>query len=266
MVALTRRAVLAGLSAFGALPAAAQSGWPNRPITMVHGLPPGGSVDGIVRIISEGLSTRLGQSVVVDARPGAGATLAATQVARAAPDGYTLLGIPSGHAVSAAMYRKLAYQPVDDFTYISTVTEYPFVLVTYPEHPIKTFKDLVATGAFAERAAALRRSQWNAAASVGRVVLARRRHPRATGAVSRQSAGGRRPARQAARLHARSAHGASRSDQGRPVARARDDRRDAFLRAADVPTVAEHGIRTTSSAPGRAWSAPRDCRTTSSSG
>ena len=151
MVALTRRAVLAGLSSLGALPAAAQSGsgagnWPNRPITMVHGLPPGGSVDGIVRIVAEGLSTRLGQPVVVDARPGAGATLAATQVARATPDGYTLLGIPSGHAVSAAMYRKLAYQPVDDFTFISTVTEYPFVLVTYPEHSIKTFKDLVAAG------------------------------------------------------------------------------------------------------------------------
>ena len=147
MVALTRRAVLAGLSAFGAMPAAAQSSaWPNRPITMVHGLPPGGSVDGIVRIISEGLSTRLGQSVVVDARPGAGATLAATQVARAAPDGYTLLGIPSGHAVSAAMYKKLAYRPVDDFSYISTVTEYPFVLVTHPEHSIRTLKDLVAAG------------------------------------------------------------------------------------------------------------------------
>ena len=114
---------------------------------MVHGLPPGGSVDGIVRIISEGLSTRLGQSVVVDARPGAGATLAAGQVARAAPDGYTLLGIPSGHAVSAAMYRKLAYRPVEDFTFISTVTEYPFVLVTHPEHPAKTLKDLVAAGA-----------------------------------------------------------------------------------------------------------------------
>ena len=144
MVALTRRKVLAGLSALGAMPAAAQAAWPNRPITMVHGLPPGGSVDGIVRIISEGLSTRLGQQVVVDARPGAGATLAAGQVARATPDGYTLLGIPSGHAVSAAMYRKLAYKPVEDFSFISTVTEYPFVLVTHPEHAAKTLKDLVA--------------------------------------------------------------------------------------------------------------------------
>jgi tripartite-type tricarboxylate transporter receptor subunit TctC len=113
---------------------------------MVHGLPPGGSVDGIVRIIADGLSGKLGQQLVVDARPGAGATLAAGQVARSAPDGYTLLGIPSGHAVSAAMYRKLAYRPVEDFTFISTVTEYPFVLVTHPDHPAKTLKDLVAAG------------------------------------------------------------------------------------------------------------------------
>ena len=146
MVALTRRSVLAGLSALGAVPAAAQGTWPNRPITLVHGLPPGGSVDGIARIIADGLSARLGQQVVVDARPGAGATLAAGQVARAAPDGYTLLGIPSGHAVSAAMYKKLAYRPVDDFTFISTVTEYPFVLVTHAEHPIRTLADLVAAG------------------------------------------------------------------------------------------------------------------------
>jgi tripartite-type tricarboxylate transporter receptor subunit TctC len=144
MGALTRRAVLAGLSALGAMPARAQSGWPNRPITMVHGLPPGGSVDGIVRIIADGLSSKLGQQVVVDARPGAGATLAAGQVARATPDGYTLLGIPSGHAVSAVMYKKLAYRPVEDFTFISTVTEYPFVLVTHPDHPAKTLKDLIA--------------------------------------------------------------------------------------------------------------------------
>src|SRR5262249_26373947 len=142
------------LSALGAtpaatpaiMPAAAQSGWPNRPITMVHGLPPGGSVDGIVRLISDGLSAKLGQSVVVDARPGAGATLTATQVARSAPAGYTLLGIPSGHAVSAAMYRKLAYQPVDDFTFISTVTEYPFVLFTHADHSIKTLQDMVKLG------------------------------------------------------------------------------------------------------------------------
>ena len=146
MAVITRREVLAGLSALGAMPAAAQSEWPNRPITMVHGLPAGGSVDAVVRIVAEGLSRRVGQSVVVDSRPGAGATLAAAQVARAAPDGYTLLGIPSGHAVSAAMYRKLAYKPVDDFSYISTVTEYPFVLITHPEHPIKTLQDLVEVG------------------------------------------------------------------------------------------------------------------------
>ena len=176
---------------------------------MVHGLPPGGSVDGIVRIIAEGLSTRLGQSVVVDARPGAGATLAAAQVARAAPDGYTLLGIPSGHAVSAAMYRKLAYRPVDDFTFISTVTEYPFVLVTHPEHAIKTLKDLVAAGR-SQKEPLLYGGPNGTLQHLSVELFARHRGmPRAAGAVSRQSAGGGRPARQAPRLHARSADRAS---------------------------------------------------------
>ena len=149
MVEITRRDMLGGLSATGlaasgVLPAAAQA-WPSRPITLVHGLPPGGSVDAIARIVGEGLSSRLGQPVVIEAKPGAGGTSAAAQVARAAPDGYTLLAIPSGHAVSAAMYKTLPYAPVDDFTFIGMTTEYPLVVITYAESPIKNLKDLIAT-------------------------------------------------------------------------------------------------------------------------
>jgi tripartite-type tricarboxylate transporter receptor subunit TctC len=143
MTILTRRAMLGGLSALATFPARAQSTWPNRPITIVHGLPPGGAVDIIARIVAEGLSKRLGQQVVVDARPGAGGTLAAGQVARAAPDGYTLLAIPSGHAVAAGMYSRLPYRPVDDFTMISMITEYPFVMVTYSDHPVRSVADLI---------------------------------------------------------------------------------------------------------------------------
>ncbi len=150
MVEITRRTLLAGLSATGltatgAMPAAADT-WPSRPITLVHGLPPGGSVDAIARIVADGLSTRLGQTVLVEARPGAGGTSAASQVARATPDGYTLLAVPSGHAVSAAMYKKLPYAPVDDFTFIGMTTEYPLVVITYGDSPIKTLKDLIAAG------------------------------------------------------------------------------------------------------------------------
>jgi len=110
---------------------------------MIHGFPPGGAVDVVARIVAEGLSKRLGQQVVVDARPGAGGTLAAGQVARAAPDGYSLLAIPSGYAVAAAMYRRLPYRPVYDFAMISMTIEYPFVMVTYSDHPIRTVADLI---------------------------------------------------------------------------------------------------------------------------
>jgi tripartite-type tricarboxylate transporter receptor subunit TctC len=144
-IAVTRRAALAGLAALAAGPARAQPGWPARAITLVHGLAPGGPSDIIARIIAEGLARRLGQQVVVDARPGAGGRVAAGQIARAAPDGYTLMTIPSGHAVSAALYKNLPYRTIDDFSMISLLTEYPFVVVTHADHPIRTLADLIST-------------------------------------------------------------------------------------------------------------------------
>jgi tripartite-type tricarboxylate transporter receptor subunit TctC len=144
-IAVTRRAALAGLAALAAGPARAQPGWPARAITLVHGLAPGGPSDIIARIIAEGLARRLGQQVVVDARPGAGGRVAAGQIARAAPDGYTLMTIPSGHAVSAALYKNLPYRTIDDFSMISLLTEYPFVVVTHVDHPIRTLADLIST-------------------------------------------------------------------------------------------------------------------------
>jgi tripartite-type tricarboxylate transporter receptor subunit TctC len=144
-IAVTRRTALAGLAAFAARPARAQPGWPARAITLVHGLAPGGPSDIIARIVAEGLARRLGQQVVVDARPGAGGRVAAGQIARTAPDGYTLMTIPSGHAVSAALYKNLPYRTIDDFSMISLLTEYPFVVVTHADHPIRTLADLIST-------------------------------------------------------------------------------------------------------------------------
>jgi tripartite-type tricarboxylate transporter receptor subunit TctC len=146
MGAITRRALLAGMSVAACAPARAQTSWPDRPITLVHGLAPGGPSDIIARIIAEGLTRRLGQQVVVDARPGAGGRVAAAQVAKASPDGYTLMGIPSGHAVAAALYRALSYRTIDDFAMISMLTEYPFVAVTHAESPIRTFSGLIDAG------------------------------------------------------------------------------------------------------------------------
>ena len=144
MAALPRRTVLAGLSATAALPATrAFAAWPERNITMIHGLAAGGGVDVSARLIAEGLSKRLGHQIVVEPRPGAAGTLAAAQVARAAPDGYTLGYIPSGHAVAAATYKSLPYHPTGDFTIVGQAIEFPFVIVTHPEHAIRNIPDLI---------------------------------------------------------------------------------------------------------------------------
>src|SRR5687768_8778639 len=146
MMAITRRGALAGLSAAAVLrPDRALAAWPERNISLLHGLTAGGGVDVSARLIAEGLSRRLGHQVVVEPKPGAAGTLAAAQVARATPDGYTLGFIPSGHAVSAATYKALPYQAIDDFTIVSQAIEFPFVIVTHPEHPIRTVADLIKT-------------------------------------------------------------------------------------------------------------------------
>lgn len=145
MIALTRRTVLAGLTTLAAVPARPNPAWPNRPITLVHGFVAGGATDVVARILAEGLTRRLGQQVVVDPRPGASGTAAAGHVARAVPDGHTLIAIPGGHATAEALYKKLPYKTIDDFSMISMISEYPFVLVTHPDHKIQTAVDLIRT-------------------------------------------------------------------------------------------------------------------------
>ncbi len=145
---LTRRAVVGGLGGLAGLAitrAYAEADWPTRTITIIHGFPPGGPSDVVARLIADGLSKALGQSVIVEARPGASGTMAAGQVARAAPDGYTLSVIPSGHASAAATFANLSYRSVDDFTTITLASEYPYVMATNADSGIKSVADLIAT-------------------------------------------------------------------------------------------------------------------------
>jgi tripartite-type tricarboxylate transporter receptor subunit TctC len=142
MTNLTRRAALAGLSALAAAPALAQGG---RTITMIHGFTPGANVDIVARLVAEHLGKRLGQTIVVEPRPGAGGTTGAAAVARSASDGGTLTILPGGHAVSAAIYNKLPYDAVADFTFISMLTDFPFILATYPDHPAKSVADVIGS-------------------------------------------------------------------------------------------------------------------------
>jgi tripartite-type tricarboxylate transporter receptor subunit TctC len=133
---------LVGAAAAWPLVARAQT-YPSRPITLVIGFPAGGPLDVVSRIIAQRLSVRLGQQVVVENRPGATGTIAAAQIARAQPDGHTLMAIPATYAASAALFRKLSYRPVEDFSLISMTTEFPYVLVTYSDHRIRTVVDLI---------------------------------------------------------------------------------------------------------------------------
>jgi tripartite-type tricarboxylate transporter receptor subunit TctC len=142
--------VLAGVAAAAGMllsptMSVAQSDYPNRPIRLIVGFPPGGSTDIVGRITALKLSERLGQQVIVDNRGGAGGTIGADIAAKAAPDGYTLtVGTTSTHAVAAGAYSKLPYDPVRHFAPISLVAITPYLLVVNPQVPANTLSELVA--------------------------------------------------------------------------------------------------------------------------
>jgi tripartite-type tricarboxylate transporter receptor subunit TctC len=123
--------------------AAGAQDYPNRPIKFVQGFPAGGNADAITRVLGAEMAKGLGQPVVSEARVGAGGNIAAEQIARGAPDGYTLLLATTAHVVSPALYASLNYDPVNDFAFISSITNVPFFIVTYADSPYKTLKDLV---------------------------------------------------------------------------------------------------------------------------
>jgi tripartite-type tricarboxylate transporter receptor subunit TctC len=140
---ITRRAALAGLSAFAVTPALSKGAWPERSITLVHGFPPGGPVDVLARILAEPLSKSLGQRLAVESKPGATGMTAAGLVAHATPDGYTLLALPGTFTAASAMFKTLPFNPTHDFTFISSTAESPLVLVTHPESEFHTLADVV---------------------------------------------------------------------------------------------------------------------------
>ena len=125
------------------LPASAQD-YPNRPIRIVVPFSPGGAVDGPTRAIAQELGKRLKQQVIIDNKPGAGATIGSEAVAKSPPDGYTLLLASQTNAISASLYPKLNFAPIDDFAGISLLGREPGVLVVHPATPFKTVADLVA--------------------------------------------------------------------------------------------------------------------------
>ncbi|MDO8878139.1 MAG: tripartite tricarboxylate transporter substrate binding protein [Pseudolabrys sp.] len=118
--------------------------WPTRTVRIVVPNGPGGGTDIVSRILGDALSKSLGASFVVENKPGAGTTLGADTVAKAQPDGYTVLMMSNAHAVSGAGHPNLKYEPVKDFRMVSLVGTVPLALVTAPNFPPKTVKELVA--------------------------------------------------------------------------------------------------------------------------
>ena len=134
----------AALSPLYPLNAAWAQDYPTRSVRVIVPFSPGGAVDGPMRLIAQGLSKRLGQAVVVENKPGAGATIGTEIVAKAAPDGYTLLLASQTNAISATLYSKLAFDPIGDFTPISLIGREPGVVVVNPAVPAKTLQQFIA--------------------------------------------------------------------------------------------------------------------------
>jgi tripartite-type tricarboxylate transporter receptor subunit TctC len=131
-------------SLFVSLPAVAADDWPTRPVTLVGPFAAGGSTDLTARIVAEELSKDLGKTVIVDNRPGASGSLGVASVARAAPDGYTLLIATSGtQAANPHLFKDLPYNPVKDFVAIGQLTFVEAVLVVHPSVPARTVDELV---------------------------------------------------------------------------------------------------------------------------
>jgi tripartite-type tricarboxylate transporter receptor subunit TctC len=136
-------AFAAGLS-LCAQAALAADDYPNRPIKFMQGFAPGGNADVISRVLGEAMSKSMGQPVIAEARPGAGGNLASEQVARAAPDGYTIVLLTTAHVISPGLYKSLNFDPVKDFEFISTVTDFPFFIVVHADSPYKNIRELAA--------------------------------------------------------------------------------------------------------------------------
>jgi tripartite-type tricarboxylate transporter receptor subunit TctC len=141
-------AVLAMLTGAVALPAALTGAavaqdYPNRPIKFMHGFPPGGNVDIIARLLGNEMSKTLGQSIIIDAKPGIAGSLAAEAVARSEPDGYTLLIVPSAHPAHGALSKKVPYNVVDDFEWISVASFYPFLICVRTDSRFQSLRQLI---------------------------------------------------------------------------------------------------------------------------
>ncbi|MDH1445488.1 Bug family tripartite tricarboxylate transporter substrate binding protein [Comamonas aquatica] len=144
---MTRRLALAAAATVVAGSAWAQAAWPTKPITLIVPFPPGGPTDVVSRIVGKELSDRLGQPIIVENKSGASGAIAAGQVKRAAPDGYTLMTLATPTLFAPLFYKNTGYEVTQDFTPISMVYDLPIVMVVNPEKlpGVTTLQQLIDT-------------------------------------------------------------------------------------------------------------------------
>ncbi|MFM9886399.1 MAG: Bug family tripartite tricarboxylate transporter substrate binding protein [Burkholderiales bacterium] len=139
------RRILVGVLATASASIALAQSYPSKPVRFIVPFPPGGSADILARTIGQKMSEGLGQSIVIDNRPGAGTAIGAEATAKSAADGYTIMiGTVSSHAINPSLNAKLAYDPIRDFTPISPVASIPFALLVHPSLPAKNIEELIA--------------------------------------------------------------------------------------------------------------------------
>src|SRR5262249_27546509 len=125
-------------------PIAQAQAYPSRPVRLIAPFPPGGSVDLTARLIGQWLTDRLGQQFVIENRSGAGGNVGTETVAKAPPDGYTILLCSVANTISATLYDKLGYDLVKDFTAVASISRAPNVMVINPAVPAKTVSEFIA--------------------------------------------------------------------------------------------------------------------------
>ncbi len=132
------------LSAGGIMVANAAQSYPNRPIRMIVAVPPGGPADTLSRLVAPHLTEILGQTIVIDNRPGANGNIAYEMTARATPDGYTITAVAAGVAINPSLYREVKYDPMKDFAPLTLGIRVPNILVVHPSVTAASLKELVA--------------------------------------------------------------------------------------------------------------------------
>ncbi|WP_455555346.1 Bug family tripartite tricarboxylate transporter substrate binding protein [Comamonas sp.] len=139
------KTLAAAVLATGMGTALAQDDYPSKPITMIVPFSAGGTTDILARIVGQALTVEMGQSVIIENKPGAGGNIGAQQAARAKADGYTVfMGTVGTHAINQSLYKKLPYDPIKDFAPLSRVATVPNLLVAHPSRPYKTVQEMIA--------------------------------------------------------------------------------------------------------------------------